>query len=395
MKNIDEFFLKTLTSTGMKARISRGWRENHEGIDYSGIGQEGHPVCTPVAGEVKWAHFGRPGTGNGFGNHIGIEDNAGFVHVFAHLKDMDVRQFQRVAAGDHIGTLGNTGQSTGPHLHYHIQQGGYYKGGASALGVGNPLAYNYDTVRWIITDKEGDGPMKIIVCWAGHGGRDPGAVANGLNEKDLNLAIALELEKQMQSYECNFILGRRTDVFVNLGEKAKFCDAQKSDLNIDIHCNAGGGTGFESFIWNGLSMSSKTAGIAAKIHSHLADLFKNYGSRDRGLKQGKFFILQNTRAPAWLPEYGFLDDRTGIDPDNLRNPGFIEDIAIATAKGIAEAMGLQKKTTAPSLPSEPEPTGEVWFRVVAGSYKDRSNAEEQIERLKKQGHNAFLSIYRP
>ncbi len=236
--------------------------------------------------------------------------------------------------------------------------------------------------------------MKTIVCWAGHGGRDPGATHGGLVEKDLNLEIALALEKKMKRYECEFLLGRRTDVFVNLAEKAKFCDDNSSDLNIDIHCNAGGGTGFESFVWQGLNMSGETARIARVIHDKVAKIFLSYGSRDRGLKQGNFFILQNTRAAAWLPEYGFLDDRNNIDPGNLRNPGFIEDIVSATAKGIAKALDLKERIALPPEPEEPI-QGDAWFRVVVGSYRDRVNAEEQVARMKEAGHNAFISVYRP
>ncbi len=87
----------------------------HRGVDYAG--GQGSAVVAPAAGRI--ALVGR--TSEGFrlhGNTIGIDHGQGVLSIFIHLSRIHVREGDMVRAGQHIGAVGSTGISTGPHLHW-------------------------------------------------------------------------------------------------------------------------------------------------------------------------------------------------------------------------------------------------------------------------------------
>ncbi|PZU05318.1 MAG: hypothetical protein DI619_00860 [Francisella sp.] len=86
----------------------------HEGIDLSGV--IGAPVKSTASGIVVFA-----GRNRGYGNVIKIQHEHGYMTVYAHLSKIQVSDGQLVHAGDIIGNLGDTGRSTGPHLHYEVR----------------------------------------------------------------------------------------------------------------------------------------------------------------------------------------------------------------------------------------------------------------------------------
>ena len=89
----------------------------HDGIDVSAA--MGTPIIAPAAGVVR-----STGRENGYGLMIEIDHGNGIVTKYAHASRIDVRNGQRVARGERIGAVGNTGLSTGPHLHYEIHING-------------------------------------------------------------------------------------------------------------------------------------------------------------------------------------------------------------------------------------------------------------------------------
>lgn len=97
--------------------FGRRWGRAHEGIDMAG------PVGTPIhaTGDGVVTFAGRQGA---YGNLIKIEHELGTETRYAHLSRINVKVGQRVSQGERIGDMGNTGRSTGPHLHYEVRMNG-------------------------------------------------------------------------------------------------------------------------------------------------------------------------------------------------------------------------------------------------------------------------------
>lgn len=91
---------------------------------------------------------------------------------------------------------------------------------------------------------------------------------------------------------------------------------------------------------------------------------------------------------ACLTENLFID--TKKDADLLKKSSFLQEVAVAHADAIARTEGLKKKTVPAPTPSPSPSTGKAKYRVVAGSYEHRGNAEDQVKRLKGKGFEAFI-----
>jgi murein DD-endopeptidase MepM/ murein hydrolase activator NlpD len=91
----------------------------HQGVDFPGT--TGTPVVATRSGVITTATFHKT-----CGNHIWINHGDGYKSVYMHLDTMMVSVGQYVVAGQQIGTLGNTGGSTGPHLHFGVAYNGNY-----------------------------------------------------------------------------------------------------------------------------------------------------------------------------------------------------------------------------------------------------------------------------
>src|SRR5690625_513439 len=96
-------------------------RTFHAGVDL--VKSHRSPIEAFVDGEVVYAGMGRTGTGlGGYGNVVFIKDENSYGHLYAHLDSVSVKKGQHVKKGQIIGKQGNTGKSTGSHLHYEIRK---------------------------------------------------------------------------------------------------------------------------------------------------------------------------------------------------------------------------------------------------------------------------------
>lgn len=95
------------------------WGTFHYGIDLAA------PLGTPIYAAVDGVVL-RAGPATGFGNAVYIEDTEGNTEVYGHMKYYSVKAGQVVHAGDQIAKVGSEGESTGPHLHFQIDQGSEY-----------------------------------------------------------------------------------------------------------------------------------------------------------------------------------------------------------------------------------------------------------------------------
>lgn len=240
--------------------------------------------------------------------------------------------------------------------------------------------------------------MKIIVGDPGHGGSDWGAVGNGLKEKDLTLDICKRMASKLEAkYEVDMKLTRTSDKSTSLQARTDFANRLKAAAFLSIHINAGGGTGFESFVMEGALPAS--AGFLQKnVHKHLSPVLKKYGLKDRGMKKDsqarvkRLHVLRATKMKACLVEIAFID--TKKDAELLKSTAFRDAVAEALADALAETERLKKKATtpkpAPAPVPKPEPQGDEWHILQVGAYRDRDKAEKRKRELEKQGLDVYL-----
>ena len=93
-------------------------RRKHKGMDFSA------PTGTPIYATSDGKVIRVDGRAPGYGKHIRIDHGFGYVTLYAHLSQYNVRRGQEVKRGDVIGFVGNTGRSVAPHLHYEIRKDG-------------------------------------------------------------------------------------------------------------------------------------------------------------------------------------------------------------------------------------------------------------------------------
>ena len=127
-----------------------GWRSDpftkarkmHWGMDFTA--PRGTPIYASGDGEVARAD----NSASGFGKHIRIDHGYGYLTIYAHLSQYNVKKGQSVKRGDLIGFVGSTGRSQAPHLHYEVWKDGiridpinFYYGSLSAEEFENMLKY--------------------------------------------------------------------------------------------------------------------------------------------------------------------------------------------------------------------------------------------------------------
>ncbi len=226
--------------------------------------------------------------------------------------------------------------------------------------------------------------VKTVVIDPGHGGKDPGCHGDFAHEKDICLAIALKLGKLIEDHysDVKVVYTRKTDVFVELHNRAKIANDNNADLFICIHVNAGGeGKAYGTETWvMGLHKTETNLAVAKRENSVIEyeddyekqyegfdpntpegsilfslyqsaymnqsisfaskvqqEVKKHAGRHDRGVRQAGFLVLVYTAMPAVLIETGFA-----TNPDEEK---FLagESGQVKMAQSIFQAFASYKK----------------------------------------------------
>lgn len=183
--------------------------------------------------------------------------------------------------------------------------------------------------------------MTTIAIDPGHGGKDPGAVGNGLKEKDLTLAISLKVAELLRTQQLNVIMTRTADTFVDLSPAR----TPKCDLSISVHVNAGGGQGLETWV-SLFNQPAKSKQLGQAIQNNIRKLVP---FRDRGVKTKAnsknnadyLYMLRSAKGVPVLIECGFIDNIT--DANILKNAANLNKIAEGIANGVFEYLGIKKE----------------------------------------------------
>jgi len=175
-----------------------------------------------------------------------------------------------------------------------------------------------------------------VVIDPGHGGPDPGAIGiGGIRETDIVLDVSKTVKKLLSDKGVRVMLTRKNEVDLDLPPRVFFANKLDADVFVSIHANASRGkrrdiNGLETFYYRGW----RGRLLAKRIQKYI--LRVSPGSPDRGVKQGRFFVIKNTRMPAVLVEIGFLTGR--LDARRLEKSAHRKRLAYAIAKGILEYL---------------------------------------------------------
>jgi len=175
---------------------------------------------------------------------------------------------------------------------------------------------------------------QMIIIDPGHGGSDPGATANGLVEKNINLNVALKVKSLFENTGFNMALTRETDVFVPLSGRVSFAKEKGGNVFVSIHTNAGGGTGTETYYYSAAATNpyvEQSQKLAQFIQKRLVEA---WNAVDRGTKRGNLHVLRENSMPAVLVELGFIDRKE--DAEKLGSSYWQEQAAKAIYLGILD-----------------------------------------------------------
>ncbi len=209
--------------------------------------------------------------------------------------------------------------------------------------------------------------VKTIVIDPGHGGKDPGAVSQTRQEKQIVLSLSKMLHDILVKKGYNVRLTRKTDVFLPLRERTQFATNQKADLFISIHTNASTAreaSGIETYY---LALASdESARITAmrenagaeynmkELDALVGRILKESKStesrrlaqliqaqltsgkqvKNRGVKHAPFVVLIGTKVPAVLVEVGFISNPQ--EGKKLTTKAYQRQLATSIAKGIEQ-----------------------------------------------------------
>ena len=218
----------------------------------------------------------------------------------------------------------------------------------------------------------------VVVLDAGHGGKDPGRPTSfGYKEKDIALDIVLKVGKKLEATsDVSVIYTRKTDVFLELRERANIANKADADLFVSVHCNAHDSQahGTETYVlglhrndsnfrvaqqenevifleedyeknYEGFNPSSPESFIGLTLlqedyldqsillASTIQDSFtEKLNRKNRGVKQAGFWVLHNTYMPSVLVETGFITNRS--EGDYLNSKRGKEEISSSISEAI-------------------------------------------------------------
>jgi len=222
-----------------------------------------------------------------------------------------------------------------------------------------------------------------VVIDAGHGGHDPGAQANGVNESELTLDVATRLSKLLQKQPgVEVVMTRDTDVFVPLEERTAIANREGADLFLSIHANASrnaSARGVETYFLNFASnpeaeaVAARENSASARAMHNLPDIVRaialnnkldesrdfadivqrsmvrrlstrNKQLRDLGVKQAPFVVLVGASMPSVLAEISFVTHRQ--EGQLLKSTAYRQQIAEALFDAVVKYQESLKRPRA-------------------------------------------------
>ncbi|SDM17038.1 N-acetylmuramoyl-L-alanine amidase [Bacillus sp. OK048] len=200
----------------------------------------------------------------------------------------------------------------------------------------------------------------VKVYWdKGHGGTDPGAVGNGLQEKVLTRKI---VEYAMAFLDAHYIVEQRCsrsgDESKTLKQRTDDANSWGANLLVSVHINSAASAsanGFESHIYPNAGVA--TVSFQNMLHAEIMQVMRAFGvTNDRGKKQSNFHMLRESKMVACLTENLFIVN--AYDANRLKQEEFLKAVGEAHARCVLKFLGLAGKPVPQPVPtpqSVPQP----------------------------------------
>jgi N-acetylmuramoyl-L-alanine amidase len=231
--------------------------------------------------------------------------------------------------------------------------------------------------------------IRGVVIDAGHGGSDNGATSRLGNEKTYTLDTAYRLAKILNDAGLKTVLTRRTDVFVDLYERAHIASLYPDYAFVSIHFNSAAeeARGLETYCLSPRGAASTSSAyltrgdiqklpgndydtqnilLASRVHSEITRLNPGDATADRGVKRARFVVIKQNVLPAILVEGGFVSNH--MEAARVNRPDYRQSLAQAIARGVirfVNDMGDRHMQMPAVSPNSTPPPAERPVPVVA------------------------------
>jgi N-acetylmuramoyl-L-alanine amidase len=211
------------------------------------------------------------------------------------------------------------------------------------------------------TEISGRHTIRGVVIDAGHGGSDNGATSRLGNEKTYTLDTAYRLDAILRGAGLKTVFTRRTDVFVDLYERAHIASLYPDYCFVSIHFNSAmeEARGLETYCLSPRGAASTSSAyltrgdiqklpgndydtqnilLASMVHSEIVRLNPGDATADRGVKRARFVVIKQNVMPAILVEGGFVSNH--MEAARVNRPDYRQSLAQAIARGVIRFVNV-------------------------------------------------------
>ena len=204
--------------------------------------------------------------------------------------------------------------------------------------------------------------IRVIALDPGHGGRDPGYQFGDHQEKKYTLLLAREVQEQLERAGIKTVLTRRSDKYVDRGDRAEIARKAKADLFVSLHYNTAAdrtASGVETYVVTPFGAEATNGGDISRLrypgnkveqqsvllaYQVQRSMTRGLGAEDRGLRRAGFEVLRKAPMPSILIESGFMSNTA--DAKRVFDEKYRNEMARAIVDGILAYKRTMERTPA-------------------------------------------------
>lgn len=179
---------------------------------------------------------------------------------------------------------------------------------------------------------------RIIILDPGHGGKDPGAVKEGSSEKAIVLKVGTLVKQKLEAAGAKVFMTRTGDTYPTLPQRVEFTKKNFGEIFVSVHVNSATSTsasGTETYY--NVSTGDQYAEDKQLASAINKEIVANANMKNRGVKEGPFYVIKNMMIPSVLVELGFISNPS--DREKLINDKYVELFAQSIYNGIVDYYG--------------------------------------------------------